>query len=96
MKILERYLDQDRIKSKHRLATDSGISDSMLYQLKKDIRKPNAVHAIKLEIGSEGKISAEEVCPDFFNLLKQIGYQRVNKKNDSKHVEINQLSLFFR
>jgi len=79
MNEIERYLDRDKVKKRSELAVSSGMSESMIYQIKTGKRKANPYHAIKLELGSDGKIHAKKLCPEIFKLLEMIGYKRVSK-----------------
>ena len=56
----------------------------MVWQLSNSIRDISPEQAISLEIASDGIIDAAKACPDFFERLKQIGFER-------KHGESNGL-----
>jgi len=79
---MKTYIDKAIIDSgikASEIAKRSKLSGSMLWQLRNGHRPANPLHAIELEIGSGGTIKAEYVCPDFFEKLKKIGYDRVDR-----------------
>lgn len=48
----------------------------MVWQLSNSIRDISPEQAVSLEIASDGIIDAAKACPDFFERLKQIGFER--------------------
>lgn len=48
----------------------------MVWQLSNGIRDVSPEQAVSLEIASGGAIDATKACPDFFERLKKIGFER--------------------
>lgn len=57
----------------------------MVWQLSNSIRDISPEQAVSLEIASDGIIDAAKACPDFFERLKQIGFER--KQGESNGTE---------
>lgn len=72
---LDEYIKSGK-KSIRQLSDDSGIHRDVIYQLRHGMRPYNPYYAVNLEIGTDGLIKAEEICPDFFDLAKKIGFFR--------------------
>ena len=57
----------------------------MVWQLSNGIRDVSPEQAVSLEIASDGAIDAAKACPDFFERLKKIGFER--KQGESNGME---------
>ena len=59
----------------------------MVWQLSNGIRDVSPEQAVSLEIASGGAIDATKACPDFFERLKKIGFER--KQNGTECQDSN-------
>lgn len=75
MVILKNYIKQGK-KRQSDIVRESGLSQSMIAQLQSGRRRPNPYHAIKLEKATNGELRAEDICPQFFKALSDIGFSR--------------------
>ncbi len=57
----------------------------MVWQLSNSIRAISPEQAVSLEIASDGAIDASKACPDFFERLKAIGFER--KQGEPQEME---------
>lgn len=57
----------------------------MVWQLSNGIRDVSPEQAVSLEIASGGAIDATKACPEFFERLKKIGFER--KQGESNGTE---------
>ena len=67
------------------LSKKAGWTANMVWQLSNSIRDISPEQAVSLEIASDGIIDAAKACPDFFERLKQIGFER--KQGESNGME---------
>jgi hypothetical protein len=58
------------------LSKKAGWTSNMVWQLSNSIRAISPEQAVSLEIASDGAIDASKACPDFFERLKAIGFER--------------------
>ncbi len=58
------------------LSKKAGWTANMVWQLSNSVRTISPEQAVSLEIASNGAIDAAKACPDFFERLKKIGFER--------------------
>lgn len=61
----------------------------MVWQLSNSIRDISPEQAVSLEIASDGIIDAAKACPDFFERLKQIGFERKHGESNGMETQPN-------
>ena len=69
------------------LSKKSGWTANMVWQLSNSIRDISPEQAVSLEIASEGIIDAAKACPDFFERLKQIGFERKQRESNGMETQ---------
>ena len=69
------------------LSKKAGWTANMVWQLSNSIRAISPEQAVSLEIASDGAIDASKACPDFFERLKAIGFERKQGGNEKESPE---------
>ena len=58
------------------LCRKANINPALLFQFRQKKKNLNPLHAVDLELASQGEIKVEVLAPEFVEKLKKIGFSR--------------------